>query len=148
MHNLNGSGGNLTIQGTVSCTRCVFVLTSDNTGTPTPVGNVTINAGAHLDLHAPTSGTYSGILIYQDRRASNCGNWCNKINGDSSSTIEGSIYMPQQEVQINGGSGMNTNCLQAVAWQLQFAGNTSINNTCPAGSGAHSFDGYMVRLVE
>ncbi|MGE5564220.1 MAG: pilus assembly protein TadG-related protein [Bacillota bacterium] len=145
---LNGSGGNLTIQGNVSCTRCVFIMTSDSTGTPTPSGNVTINAGAHIDLHAPTTGTYAGIIIYQDRRSSSCGNWCNKINGDSTSTIEGSIYMPKQEVQLNGGSGMNTNCLQIVGWQLQFAGNTSVTNTCPAGSGAKSFDGQMVRLVE
>jgi len=72
---LNGSSGNLTLQGNVTCTRCVFVMTSDSTGTPTPSGNVTINASAHLDLHAPTAGTYAGILIYQDRRSSSCGNF-------------------------------------------------------------------------
>lgn len=142
----HGNLGNMTLQGNVTCTRCVFVLTSDSTSSPTPIGNVTINAGAHLDLHSPTEGTYKGILIYQDRRASNCGNWCNKINGDATSTIEGAIYMPQQEVQVNGGSGMNTNCLQLVGWQLQFAGNTNITNSCPGGPGG--FDGQMVRLVE
>jgi hypothetical protein len=47
---------------------------------------------------------------------------------------------------MNGGSGMNTNCVQLVAWQLQFAGNTSVSNSCPGGQGG--FDGYMVRLVE
>jgi Flp pilus assembly protein TadG len=142
----HGSLGNLTLQGTVNCTRCVFILTSDNTGTPTPIGNVDINATAHLNLSAPSAGTYNGILIYQDRRASTCGNWCNHINGASDSVIQGAIYMPKNEVQLNGGSGMNTNCVQIVAWQLQFAGNTSVNNSCPGGPGG--FDGYMVRLVE
>lgn len=141
----NGSGGNLTLQGNVTCTRCIFVLTSDNTGTPTPIGNVTVNGGAHLNLVAPNAGTYNGILIYQDRRASSCGNWCNKINGDATSVISGSVYMPKQEVQFDGGSGMTTNCLQLVAWQLQFAGNTAVNNSCPGGQGG--FDGWMIRLV-
>jgi Flp pilus assembly protein TadG len=141
----NGSGGNLTLQGNVTCTRCVFVLTSNSTDIPTPVGNVTSNSGANLNLSSPTAGTYNGILIYQDRRASACGNWCNKINGSSTSTLSGAIYMPRQEVQLDGGSGMTTNCLQLVAWQLQFAGNTTVTNNCPGGPGG--FDGYMVRLV-
>jgi hypothetical protein len=121
-------------------------MTSDSTSTsPFPSGNVTINGGAHLDLHAPTTGTYSNILIYQDRRSSSCGNWCNKINGDATSTIEGAIYMPQQEVQLDGGSGMTTSCLKLVGWRLQFAGNTTVTNSCP--SQPPGFDGYMVRLV-
>jgi hypothetical protein len=122
------------------------VLTSDSTATPTPVGNVDINASAHLTLSSPTTGTYNGILIYQDRRASSCGNWCNKVNGDATSTISGAIYMPNQEIQMNGGSGMTTNCLQLVGWQLQFSGNTSVSNSCPGGPGG--FQGSMVRLVE
>lgn len=142
----NGSGGNLNIQGTVNCTRCVFVLTSDVTGTPTPVGNVTINAGAHVTMSPPTSGTYKDIVIYQDRRASYCAN-CNKINGDATSSIEGAIYMPTQEIQMNGNSGMSTACVQMVGWQVQFSGNTTITNTCPSG-GPKAFDGSMVRLVE
>jgi Flp pilus assembly protein TadG len=142
----HGNKGNLTLQGNVTCTNCVFILTSDSSTTPLPVGNVTINASAHLNLTSPTTGTYNGILIYQDRRAASCGNWCNKINGDASSTIQGAVYMPSQEVQIDGGSGMNTNCLQLVAYRLQFAGNTNITNSCPGGPGG--FPGYMVRLVE
>ncbi|MFL6720192.1 MAG: pilus assembly protein TadG-related protein [Sphingomonas sp.] len=141
------SNGNLNIQGTVDCNRCVFVLTSSDSSASPTIGNVDINAGAHLTLHAPTNGTYAGILIYQDRRSSSCGNWCNHINGDSTSVLDGAIYMPKQEVQINGGSGMTTNCLQTVAWRIQFSGNTSVNNNC-TGSNGHSFDGYMVRLVE
>jgi len=144
--NVNGSSGNLTIQGNVSCTRCTFVMTSDSTGSPFPSGNVTINSTAHITLSSPTAGTYAGLVIYQDRRSSTCGNWCNKINGDGTSSISGAIYMPSQEIQMNGGSGMTTNCLQIVGWQLQFAGTTSVNNSCPGGPGG--FPGFMVRLVE
>jgi len=55
--------------------------------------------------------------------------------------------MPNQQLTFNGTSGMNTNCLQMVALTLQFMGNSSITNTCPAGSGSHAFDGKKVRLV-
>jgi hypothetical protein len=84
-------------------------------------------------------------VIYKDRRAPFCQN-CNKINGDSTSFIEGGFYFPTQEVQFSGNSGMNTNCVQMVAWQVQFTGNTSITNSCPGGP--RGWDGSMVRLVE
>jgi hypothetical protein len=146
----NGSTGNLTLQGNVTCTRCVFVLTSDSTTTPPPIGNVSINSTALLDLSAPTTGTYANILIYQDRRAStsSCNNWCNQINGAANSVIQGAVYMPNQNVQMNGNSNFNTNCLQMVAWRIQFTGTTGVTNTCEDGSHGHTFDGYMVRLVE
>jgi hypothetical protein len=43
---------------------------------------------------------------------------------------------------------MNTNCLQLVSRRVVFTGNSAISNTCPGGSGAMSFDGKRVRLVE
>jgi hypothetical protein len=143
------NGGNLDVGAgaTLTCTRCTFVLTTDASPvTSGSIGNVTINGGATVTLVAPTSGTYNGIVIYQDRRAPYCQN-CNKINGNSSSLIEGAIYMPTQEVQFNGNGGINTNCVQMVAWQIQFTGNTSVSNVCPSG-GPQAFDGLMVRLVE
>ena len=42
---------------------------------------------------------------------------------------------------------MNINCVQIVASTIQFIGNASINNICPAGSGAAAFSGTVIRLV-
>jgi hypothetical protein len=143
------NGGDLTVNAgaTLSCTRCTFVLTTDASPvTANSIGNVTFNGNATVNLVAPTSGTYNGIVIYKDRRAIDCTN-CNKINGNASSVIQGAIYMPTQQVQFSGDGGINTNCVQMVAWQLQFTGNTTINNVCPTG-GPKAFDGQLVRLVE
>ena len=141
------NGGDLTANAgtTLNCTRCTFILTTNATNiTSNSIGKVTFNGGAQINLIAPTTGTYAGLVIYKDRRAPECNN-CNKINGDSTSYLEGGIYIPSQEVQLSGNSGMNTNCVQLVAWQLTFTGNTTITNTCPGGP--RGWDGSMVRLV-
>jgi Flp pilus assembly protein TadG len=143
---INGGSLSANAGSTITCTRCTFILTTNATNiTNNSIGNVTFNGGATINLVAPTSGPYSGLVIYQDRRAPYCQN-CNKINGNSSSLIEGAMYFPNQELQISGDSGLNTNCVQLVAWQLAFTGNTNITNVCPGGP--RGWDGSMVRLVE
>lgn len=127
----------------LTCHSCTFILTSS---TGTNIGDVSLQGGK-LDITAPDTGTYKGLAIYQDRRASQCLNNCNLINGNSSSILQGAIYVPNQQLTFTGTSGMNTNCLQMVALTLQFSGNSAISNTCPANSGSHAFDGKKVRLV-
>ena len=99
---------------------------------------------------APKTGTYAGLLVYQDRRAKDASsaNFQDKLRGGSTSYFEGAFYFPQQELEFEGNTDMNTKCLQLVARRVKFSGNSSIQNNCPGGSGAKSFDGKRVRLVE
>lgn len=148
---LDGGGLRIGSQARVSCNGCVFVLTSRTADTnPGSIGNVDINGGATVNLSAPTTGTYAGILFYQDRRAldSTSANHRSLINGNSSSSYQGALYFPAQEMTFNGTSGMNTQCVQMVAMRVMFSGNTTITNSCPTNSGALAFDGSMIRLVE
>lgn len=141
-------GGDLTANGgsTLNCTRCTFILTTSATNNiSTSIGKVSLNGGATINMSPPTTGTYANIVIYKDRRAADCNN-CNKINGNSSSTISGSVYIPSQEVQFSGDGGVSSNCVRIVGYTVSFAGNSTISNSCPGGP--PSFDGYMVRLVE
>ena len=71
-----------------------------------------------------------------------------RLNGNSSSVFQGGFYFPSQQVTFNGTTGMQTNCLQLVARIVVYSGDMNINNSCPANSGAHAFDGKKVRLVE
>ena len=146
-------GGNLTVgaQAVITCNGCVFILTSRTASTnPSSIGSVTVNAGARLNLTAPTTGTYAGILMYQDRRAptSTSSSNQNHINGNSQSSFQGAFYFPNQQTTFNGTAGMSTACMQLVARRVVFVGTASISNTCPSGSGARSFAGRSVRLVE
>lgn len=142
------NGGNFSIgsQATVTGTGVVIILTSSTAATtPSSIATTDINGGANIQLTAPTSGTYAGILMYQDRRALDSGT--NKINGNSSSVLQGAIYFPNQAMQFNGTTGMDTKCLQLVAKRLSFTGNSAISNVCPANSGAKSIPGTVIRLV-
>ncbi|MBW8785792.1 MAG: hypothetical protein JF593_14350 [Novosphingobium sp.] len=140
--------GNFSVgaQAVISGTGVTIVLTSSTAATqPQSIGQITINAGAQLNLTAPGTGTYAGILFYQDRRAQDTGT--NTINGNASSVLQGAMYIPSQSVTYNGTSGMTTDCLQMVVKRATFSGNSTISNVCPSGSGAHSFTGTTVKLV-
>jgi hypothetical protein len=70
-----------------------------------------------------------------------------KINGNSGSTISGALYFPKADITFNGDSGMSANCMQIVAKDVQFTGNSSVSNTC-TGVDYGAFTGKKVRLVE
>lgn len=129
----------------ITGTNVTIILTSSNTSNPSTIATATVNGTPTIQLTASTTGTYAGILLYQDRRAPNSST--NKINGNSSSILQGAIYMPSQEVNFQGNAGINTKCVQIVSRRVTFTGNNTIQNVCPSGSGASSFTGTAVRLV-
>lgn len=146
-------GGSLSIgaQATVRCNGCTIVLTSRTADTnPSSIGNAIINGGAEVDLVAPETGTYAGLIIYQDRRAQSTSNanTTNHLNGNSNSSFHGAFYFPRQETLFNGTAGMVTDCLQLVAYTVTFSGNMDLTNSCASGGAAQPFEGKQVRLVE
>ena len=133
-------------QSNITATGVTFILTARNAASNTgSIATVSMNGGARLNMSAPSTGTYAGILMYQDRRATNVST--NIINGNSSSLLQGALYFPRQELQFNGTSGMNTRCLQIVARRVDWRGNATVENVCPANSGASSFKGTQIKLV-
>ncbi len=135
-----GSQANVTGNGVT------IILTSSTASTdPASIATIDMNGGAILDLTAPTTGTYGGVLMYQDPRA--VAGTSAHINGNSASHYEGGIYFPRSDLTFNGNTGMRTECMQLVARRLTFSGNSSIINSCPAGSESQAFDATFVRLV-
>jgi len=134
-----GSQANITGSGVT------FILTSRNAvSNPSQIAQLSINGGATLNLTAPDSGTYAGVLMYQDRRTPL---GTSQVNGNSSSFLRGAFYFPSRELLFNGTAGMQTECVQMVARRLSFSGNAEISNRCPTGSGSRSFQAIRVRLV-
>jgi hypothetical protein len=133
-------------QAKVTGNGVTIILTSRTAATnPSSIAQVDINAGADVNLTAQSSGDYAGVLFYQDRRAVDTGS--NKINGNAVSKYQGAIYFPAQKVWFNGTSIQDTKCIQLVARRIEFNGNSTITNVCPANSGAGSFTGTRVKLV-
>jgi hypothetical protein len=106
--------------------------------------DMTVNGGAKLNLSAPNSGDYKGVLFYRRRDADQM---TIKFNGGADMTLEGAMYMKSADLEFTGGSGMNVNCLQMVARTFKFSGNTEISNVCPENSGSKAFQQTVVRLV-
>ncbi|WP_439545475.1 pilus assembly protein TadG-related protein [Sandarakinorhabdus sp.] len=144
--NPNNGGLSIGSQATVTGSGVTIILTSSNPAVGGTFAGLRINGGATINLTAPTSGTYRGVLIYQDRRAPAMGDTL-QINGNSASTLQGAIYAPRNEILMNGTTGMNTNCLQLIGYRLTFTGNSRITNVCPAMSNAGAFRGNIVRLL-
>jgi hypothetical protein len=119
------NGGDFDVQGTISCSACTVVLT--NKTAASPIGNVKVNASSVINMTAPSTGTYKGIAIYQDRRATDCNN-CNKINGNSGSVIQGALYFPSRELEYNGTGTTSAVCTMFVAKRLNFSGNSTTTN--------------------
>lgn len=148
-------GFNVGAQAVVSCPTCTgtlgvtIVLTMSNppaSGTSHLVAGMNINAGARINLVAPGTGDYRGVLFYQDRRANTLGEQV-VVNGNALSSLRGAIYIPRNELRFNGTTGMNIACLQMIGYRMIFTGNSSITNVCPANSGASAFKGNTVRLL-
>lgn len=140
-------GGELSFgsQADVTGNGVVFVLTSSNAvSNPASIASLKMNGGASIKLTAPTSGIYSGLIFYQDRRAPN---QSPHINGGSGSELDGAIYLPSQDVTFNGNAGMVVKCLRLVTLRVTFSGNSSTTNTCPADAVTRGFAGLTVRLV-
>lgn len=88
-----GSGGLTMTGGTVTGTGVTFISTAA----------ITINGGT-ANLSAPTSDAYAGTadvkgILFWDTSTSN-----SKINGNGSSTFDGSLYFPQSQLTYNGTS--------------------------------------------
>ena len=135
-------GGNFSTnsQSNITANGVTIILTGDGTN----IGQVDMNGGANIVMSAPTSGTYRGVLFYMDKDAPFRDN---KFNGGASGSFLGAIYMPSQQVSLQGNSTFTTDCLQIVSRRVVMTGNTTITNDCPVGTASDSFVGTQVRLV-
>src|SRR3546814_4897306 len=90
-------GGDLTINAQASVTgeNVTIVMT----GTNGDAGDIKINGGAEINLTAPTSGDYKGVVLYRDRRADGIDV---KFNGGAGFDFTVAIYMPNTNLEMLG----------------------------------------------
>lgn len=90
-------------------------------------GGIDINGNTTLNLSAPTTGPYAGILFFGDRSASGV---TNTFNGTASSVMTGALYFASQSVNYNGNFSGANGCTYVVADTVWFSGNTSMSENC------------------
>jgi hypothetical protein len=114
-------GGGVTFSsGTTTGSNVMFYLT----GTNSTYGSVSINNGASVTLSAPSSGTYLGILFFQDRSitSSNSATFA----GGANMQLTGSLYFPTTTVSFSNGSSLAAYSTAIVADKVSFVGGASI----------------------
>lgn len=106
-------------QGSLLGTDVLLYLTGSTSG-------FTINGGGDVRLQAAKKGPYGGVVIYQDP-LSNPGAE-NKLNGSSTTVIDGAIYTPGNSVRINGSSGFGQKSvyMPVIADKITVTGSTDM----------------------
>ncbi len=87
------------------------------------LGSSNLTGNGILNLSAPTTGTYSGILIYQPSSNNNA----ISLVGNSGSTLEGTIDAPSAAVSFTGNSGSSI-YTDFVVSSLTLTGNASFKS--------------------
>ncbi len=130
-------GGNITINANAKFTgeKVVLFLTGGAT--------LTFNGGATIQLSAPTSGIYEGILIFGDRDD----DVTHKINGNSSSYYNGAIYTAGAHLLYNGSSAIAGGCVQLVSDTIRIDGDTTLNADCEGSPYSSTMIAASAKLV-
>ncbi len=155
---LDGTNLSAGSQARIVGTGVTIVLTNSSSASTATIGGVNMNAGATMNLVAPTadSDVYKGIAIYQDRRAVDTmangdtlsSSSPNQINGNAGTSITGSLYFPNQQITLNGTGTMDSTCTMMVVKRVVFSGNGTMNlsRSCDAAD-INPFEGRAIRLI-
>jgi hypothetical protein len=88
-------------------------------------GSFNISNGAAINLSAPTSGSYSGLLFYQDPTDTAADSFV----GGSAATLNGIFYLPTANLTLaNGNATLNADL---VVGSLSLSGNASLQPYVP-----------------
>jgi Flp pilus assembly protein TadG len=150
--------GNVTVSGPTILNPGVYIINNGNftssypiTGTDVTIvltgttnGVFTIDAGATLNLSAPTTGTTAGIVFWAATEPS-AGALLDAFNGGSNNTITGAVYSPYHQVNYTGSSKSGTGCTQLIGRYLNFSGSATFNHNC---NGVGTLDPVALRVTQ
>jgi len=144
MYIMEGGGFPVSGGSTVTGSGVTFYLTGD---TLYPYQPVTISNGSTVQLIAPTSGTYVGMLFYQDASAYGItSSSTSSFTGGTTNFLQGSLYFPTTSlVYSNGASAQYTNI---VAASITISGGVTLNSNYSSLSGGSPIKGTGGVLVE
>jgi hypothetical protein len=139
-------GGDFTLNGNdivtgseagISASGSTFYLT----------GNAAIkfNGNASLNMQAPTSGPYAGILIFASRNQTGL---THEIRGNFGSTTQGALYAPTSAISFSGNSTTTNGCTQVIGLTVEFTGNSTLRSNCTVGNAREIETNVMVKIVE
>lgn len=116
------AGGGLTVSGgsRINGTGVTFYNTNGQGVGGSSYSPIVISGTSGSVLSAPTSGTYSGMLFFEDRSINSSAQ--NTVSGGSNSQINGAMYFLNSPLVYSGGSNNTPSNTQIVADTLTVSG--------------------------
>ncbi len=99
---------------------------NDNKITLTPMTSADFIGTAYEEK----ADDYQGMLVFEDRN-NNPANPGHILNGNSTSLIEGLMYLPSGEITIVGTADVASQCLQISAYKIKVSGGANLETLCP-----------------
>jgi hypothetical protein len=109
-------GGNLSLTGSGALTGTGETFYTE--------GSTTLTGSGNMNLTAPTSGTYDGVLVFQARSDTDA----MSITGSGGDSIKGIVYAPASALTLTG-SGSMTVSLDMIVDSLSVTGSGSVTDT-------------------
>jgi hypothetical protein len=124
--------------GTNTTGGVTIFLTNSAGGAP---ANISISANSVTSITAPTSGSLSGMALFQDRVSCTNHDCGHSLGGGATQNITGVMYFPNNIVSYFGGASTGgAVCTKLVAYQISFVGNSNFSSSCAsAGTGIISY---------
>jgi hypothetical protein len=119
------NGGTFSVQGGSTLTATSGVLIYLTNGATVNIAN-----GANVTMSPQTSGSYQGVLFFQDRSMTSPGS--STFAGGASMVLSGSLYFPYALLNINNGSNVQTEGI--VAGSVNFQGGSQTLQQATSGS--------------
>jgi hypothetical protein len=100
-------------------------------GTGTTSLNIDAPTDAYVSAHPSFKGI-EGVAIFGDRNAPCPSGTCSvnvTFSGNATETINGVIYLPKQNVTLNGNGAGTPTCSQLISYTATFHGNSAFSTT-------------------
>jgi len=130
-------GGGFNVSGNVSpITGTGVTIYNSGSGTtgPNAYSSLSLTGNVVLDLSAPLSGIYAGMLLIQNPLNTQTAS----IVGNSGSTFAGNLYFQNNSLSISGNSGTTIPMGSVVAQKVSLNGNPNLSMTNTYGTSGTS----------
>ncbi len=106
--------------------------------------SLTMNGTPHIDLTAPSTGDYAGMLFYGHPNSTGSVTF----NGTANSNLTGALYFPSQHVAMRGDFHGSGGCTRIVGNTIEVRGNPEFGTDCTGVPMGDVRAPGAVRLVE
>jgi Flp pilus assembly protein TadG len=111
-----------------------------------PDGGEMLLTGTALDLAAPESGPFAGLLFFGSRDATTANH---RVGGHNNSILTGAIYTPASAITMSGNAeAVDGGCTQVIGDTVTFTGNSTLQSACDQAGTTDIKTNVLVSIVE